>query len=439
MPRFAVAHLTDAQARAFRPGRAPIDVRDGRSPGLILSVLPSGRKVWSVRYRANGRQRRLTLGEFPALSLSLARGAAGDARTKIRHGEDIAVTVRATKAKPTDTIEALATQYLEKHARRKKKTAAEDERVLNRDVLPYWRTLSVRSLTRRDVREILERIFDRKAPIMANRALEIIRKMLNWGVDHDWIDANPAARIQKLGVETSRDRVLTDDEIRSLWRCLSHFPATVQKQAPGRRRATGPTGDPFCPLSPALAAVQKIRLLTAQRGGEVVRMRWSDLDLDAGWWMIPAEHSKNGRQHRVPLTPETISIIKAQRRGATTKSNKDSKQEDGYVFTGRTGAIVEARVRKAGAALSRVLGFEMRSHDLRRTAATKMAEAGVPPAHISRVLNHIQGGPSATRVYDRYSYDNEKRTALDSWANMLIAILKKEPTGDKVVPMTKRA
>ena len=150
-------------------------------------------------------------------------------------------------------------------------------------------------------------------------------------------------------------------------------------------------------MSPTLAAVQKVRLLLAQRGGEVVAMRWQDVDVEAGWWTIPAEQSKNGEPHRVPLTAEAIEIISAQ------------PKEDGatHVFTGRGGGLVEDRVRKAGAALSRVLGFEFRSHDLRRTAATRMAAAGVPREHIAHVLNHVQGGPRATRVYDRYHYDTE--------------------------------
>jgi integrase len=290
----------------------------------------------------------------------------------------------------------------------------------------------VSSITRRDVRDVIERVFDRGAPVMANRTLEIVRKMFNWGIKNDYLEASPAALIDKPGVEQSRDRVLTDDEIRQLWRCLSHFPETHEKQAPGRKRAKSPKDDPFCPLSPTLAVVQKLRLLTAQRGGEVVAMRWADLDLDTGWWTISAEHSKNGEAHRVPLSTDALALIRAQ----LPKDDHDEQPE--HVFVGRGDALVSERLKKAGAALSRVLGFEFRSHDLRRTAATRLAAAGIPREHISAVLNHVQGGPSATRIYDRYGRDQEKRIALDTWARVLAGILAAAPAKDQnVVPITK--
>jgi integrase len=159
-------------------------------------------------------------------------------------------------------------------------------------------------------------------------------------------------------------------------------------------------------------------------------MRWSDVDLDLGWWTIPPEHSKNSRPHRVPLVPNVVTIIKAQQQAGEERGS--------HVFPGRGNALVAHRVKKAGAALSRVLGFEFRSHDLRRTVATRLGEAGIPREHISAVLNHVQGGPAATRVYDRYSRDREKRTALETWARTLQQILA-EPGSGAVVPFGRRA
>jgi integrase len=289
-------------------------------------------------------------------------------------------------------------------------------------------------VTRRDVRALVEPIADR-APVMANRVLAVVRRMLNFGVRRDWIEANPASLIAKPGHENSRDRVLSDEELRALWRLLERFPATHEKQAPGRKRAKhAKDGSPFCPISPALAAVQKVRLLTAQRGGEVVSMRWQDLDLrtPAAWWTIPGEIAKNGQPHRVPLTAGVVKIIKAQCPDGEPKP-------DSHVFA-HLGESVKDRAKKAGAALSRVLKFQFRGHDLRRTAATRMAEAGVPRQHISAVLNHVEGGPTATRVYDRYSYDAEKRAALETWAKELARILNAKPkAGAAIVPMAKRA
>ena len=275
----------------------------GTQPGLVLTVLPSGRKQFTLRYRHRGKQRRLLLGDNPAVSLAVARKRARKAQSSIDDGHDPAGERQAEKAARVDIVGTLAADYLAKHARKFKRSADEDERILNVDVLPRWRERSVRELTRRDVRALVERVGERAA-IMANRVLAVVRKMLNFAVDHDWIEANPAARVKKPAPEHSRDRVLSEGELRRLWRVLSHLPTTADRPAPGRKRATGTSDDPLCPISAPLAALLKVRLLTAQRGGEVARMRWADVDLDAGWWTIPGEYTKNGEPHRVPLTTQ---------------------------------------------------------------------------------------------------------------------------------------
>jgi len=140
--------------------------------------------------------------------------------------------------------------------------------------------------------------------------------MLNFAVDHDWIEANPAARVARPAPEQSRDRVLSTDEVRRLWRVLSNPPTTADKPAPGRKCAKGTEDDPRCPISAQLAALLKVRLLTAQRGGEVAHMRWADVDLQSGWWTIPGSDTKNGEPHRVPLVADAIEIVGARREEA---------------------------------------------------------------------------------------------------------------------------
>jgi len=184
-------------------------------------------------------------------------------------------------------------------------------------------------------------------------------------------------------------------------------------------------------VSAPLAALLKIRLLTAQRGGEVARMRWADLDLESGWWSIPGEYTKNGQPHRVPLTVDVIELVNAQK----PKSDDDKSE---YVFVGSGQATLLHRAKKAPAALARVLKIDFRGHDLRRTAATFMAAAGIPCEHIGHVLNHVEGGARATRVYDRYAYDREKQIALESWARSLKEILEDKPGTGNVVAITAR-
>lgn len=435
MPRVQHDPLTDAQLRALAPGPTPIDVRDGELRGLVVTVLPSGRKQFNVRYRHQGKQRRLMLGEYPGVSLAKARKLARREQAAIDSGRDPARERRAAKAKRTDTVESLVTEYLAKHARRFKRSADEDARILEVEVLPRWRDRSVREVTRHDVQVLVERKAE-AAPIMANRVLAVVRKMLNFAVDKDWIDANPAARVKKPSPENSRDRVLTEDEVRRLWRLLSREPTTEERPAPGRKRSAGAPDDPICPVSAPMAALLKVRLLTAQRGGEVGRMRWQDLELPkdddkrtGGWWNIPGEHTKNGKPHRVPMTAEVVGLVKAQ----APDTGVDRVE---HVFVGRGGAAVLDRAKKAPSAVARALGIDFRGHDLRRTAATHMAAAGVPREHIARVLNHVEGGPRATKIYDRYAYGNEKQIALESWARRLNEILTHAPTSN-VVPFAK--
>ncbi|MCR4375477.1 MAG: integrase family protein [Acidobacteria bacterium] len=425
--------LTDPHVRALRPRATAFDVWDAQQRGLLVRVLPSGRIEFAIRYRIGGSRRRLKLGCYPAVSLKAARSRARSAQSAIDNGKDPAAERQAAKTAPADTVKALADDYLKKHARKFKRSAAEDERLLEADVLPTWGPRSVRSLTRRDVRLLLDRVVDRGSPIMANRLLAVVRKMLNFAVDHDWIEANPAARVAKPAREVSRERVLTDEEIRRIWRVLEHAPTTAERPAPGRKGAKGPANDPICPVSPGLAAALKIRLLTAQRGGETIRMKWADVDLDAGWWEIPGTDTKNGEPHRVPLVARAQAIIRAQQ-----KEKKEEKEESEFVFVGRGASLLD-RAKKAPAAIARVLTVDFRGHDLRRTAATRMAAAGIPRDHIAKVLNHVEGGARATRVYDRHTYADEKRMALEAWDRALTAILTKQPkTGAAVVPIRRR-
>jgi integrase len=128
------------------------------------------------------------------------------------------------------------------------------------------------------------------------------------------------------------------------------------------------------------------------------------------------------------LTKPVIAILERRRELAGEGAK--------VVFENRRGAgSIAHRAKKAASILCRGLSFEFRAHDLRRTASTGMAEAGIHRDHIAKVLNHVEGGPAATRIYDRYAYDNEKRDALERWARRLHAIVESRNT--KVVSMRR--
>jgi integrase len=297
------------------------------------------------------------------------------------------------------------------------------------------------------IRSMFKAITDRGAPIMANRTLALVSTMLNYAlVELEWIEANPAARLRK-NKETPRPRVLSDQEIRELWAATNE---TVRTNAQGQRLAR---------LNATLNDAFKMRFYTAQRGGEVFLMRWPDVDLATAWWEIPGMFTKNGEIHRVPLVAAAVELLKNRQSNARdgavwvfenfrpSRKRKRNAENDTADARKRGFGNVAARGRKAAAFLSRGdahlnnrrartrrrgryqpgLTFELRGHDIRRTASTNMTKAGVPRDDVSKVLNHVDRGARATRVYDRYEYDREKRAALETWARRLQEILEPNP------------
>lgn len=402
---------------------------DTVTPGLALRVGPRA-KAWIALYKTKaGQVRRQKLGTYPTLGLAEARQEALKAMRAVQAGGDPAAKA---KAAALDTFGKLAALYLERHAKRTKRTWQEDERILTRDLLPAWRDTPVRTLTRREVRELLDGIADR-APVMANRTLALVSKILNFGVDREWLDANPAARLQKPAREVSRERVLTDEEIGHLWEALAVAEARYQTLATGGRVTVARMkGAPL--LRPALADWLRVRLLTAQRGGEVLAMRWTDLDLEGRTWTIPATVAKNKSAHVVPLAAPVLDIL-ARRKAEAVQEGTEALP---HVFLNDTctGPITD-RAKKVKLAALLPESSDVRGHDLRRTAASGMGRLGISRETIARVLNHVDRGPRATSVYDRFDRLPEKRIALEAWAREVDRIVSGETTPAKVVPLAR--
>jgi integrase len=235
---------------------------------------------------------------------------------------------------------------------------------------------------------LLDPVLDRGSPTAANRALACMRKMFNWAEDRGVIELSPCNRIAKPAKEIPRERALDVVELQTFLGCLADLPITPTVQR----------GLLLC-------------LLTAQRSGEIVSMRWQDLDPAWTWWTIPAERAKNGRSHRVPLTPATVRLL------------RQAKQEAGasaWVFPSARGdvPIRQTSLARALARNHEAMGVApFCVHDLRRTAATHMTSLGIARLVVSKLLNHTDS--SVTARYDRNSYDAEKRAAVETWEAQL--------------------
>jgi integrase len=265
-------------------------------------------------------------------------------------------------------------------------------------LLPALGNRKAADIKRKDIVALLDGITARPAPILANRVHEIVRRIYNWGIAKDRVASNPCVGIAR-NPHSSRDRVLTSAELRSLWVALAVFPTSV-------------------------ASRYKLQLLTAARPGEVRRMRWQDIDLDAGWWTIPSTHSKNTLTHRIPLSPPACAIL--------TDLHKTTRSGD-WVFPGEGGPLSKTAINNWNTKVRKAAGLEFKLHDLRRSAASHMAGAGTEWVTITKILNHSIPGPTA--VYVRHGFDAEKAAALQLWARRLDDIVTSRPAPDNVVQL----
>jgi len=388
----AVVHLTDRKLQSLKTERQQEDYWDKNLQGFGVRVTRRGRKSFIVMYQNRGKKRRMTLGTHPVISLADAKVKAKAVLFDAAQGND--PQSKKQVQKKAVTFEQLAEEYLERHAKVKKRGWREDARILESDLLPAWEGKKAMKIKRRDVIDVLDRIVERGSPIMANRTRALVSKIFNFGIGRDLVEHNPCIGASRPGKEKQRDRVLSEDEIRSLWQALGEE-------------------------DPVMAGTFKLRLLTAQRGIEVLSMRWENIDGD--WWTIPATVTKNGFAHRVFLAPESLELLADLRRltGASPWVFESPRGKRGHITA----------VQKAKARISRRAGVDFVAHDLRRTAASNMTSMGIPRLVVSKILNHVESG--ITAVYDRHSYDPEKREAMLKWGKYLGALVGEGQTAPR--------
>jgi integrase len=405
-----------------------LELPDEAVRGLYFVIQPTGVRSWAFRYRAAGKPAKLTLGAYPALSLGEARAAARAARDAVDRGGNPAAAKSDMNRRRRDGAAALGSvqmmyeEFVRRHVdkRNKPRTAAETKRLFTSKVLPSWGARQIRDITRKDVRELIEGIEEAGTPIAANRTLTAVKTLFNWAMKREELDANPAAGVEPVGQETSRDRVLTDAEIKAFW------------------HATAKTGEPFGPML-------RLLLLTGQRRSEVAEIR--DDEIVDGVWTIPPARTKNREKSVVHLS----DAAKAELASVTRIG------EGGWVFstTGKTPvsgfsnakaaidrhmlAALQADAAKAGRDPASVVLVRWTPHDLRRTMATGLQKLGVAIPVIEAVLNHLTGQMTKVGgVYMRHDYSAEKAAALDLWAAHILQLVGEATPKLNVVALRSR-
>jgi hypothetical protein len=385
--------------------------------GFGVRVTPGGARSFILNYRLRGREHRLTIGAWPDWSVLKAVREARNLRQRVDRGEN---PLEARVPPPaTKTVASVIDEFITRYVRNKEnplRCANDLESAFNRLVKPRIGKIGVYDLRRSHIAEMTDWIEDNSGPVMADKCRAYTRKAMGWHAERDdqynltsaFVRVRPRAN-QK---ERARTRVLSDEEIRIIWPVLEN---------------TGTFG-----------AMVKMLLLTGQRRDEVAHMSRSEIDKE-GIWVIPAERYKTRRPNHVPLSKAALALIEAQPKLDGCDLTFPSQAKTPYSGFTKSKAKLDKAVlaamkayAKAGTNVEPLPNWTL--HDLRRTAKTLMVRAGVRPDISERVLGHTIAGVEGT--YDRHSYADEKRDALEKLAAMIERILK--PLPSKVVTLEHR-
>lgn len=360
--------------------------------GLYLRVLPSGRMSYELRRRPF---KPLLLGGYE-MGLPTARKLAAEARAKQAVGIDPAVERAEARKVDSDTFGEVMEKFIERHAKPNTRGWAEVERALNFDALPRWRNTPIADIRRKDVGDLIDRIIDRDAPRQASVTYAHLRNLFRWAVGRGYLETNPMEGLPKPKSNNTRDRVLSEDELRLLWRASDA-------------------------LGPQFGAIMKLLAFTGQRKSEIACGSWAEIDLNEAVWRLPGARTKNKQPHKIPLSAPVVQILKSLPRLEGTDlifTNNHRTPVQGF---GKAKERIDARILELNAG-KQIPDWTW--HDLRRTAATGMASMGIAPHTIEMALNHISGFKSGVAgTYNRHSYEAEVRAALDAWALRLCELV----------------
>lgn len=439
----ATGTITKRAVDAIKPDGADQYLWDDALPGFGLKVTPSGSRVYLFKYRMGGRDavtRRYTIGKHGHLTPDQARGRARELAATVARGIDPrqseldAIAAKAEQKRQAEEKARLDTELsFEKVAERwlddyeighRPRSHAQAKSAMDKHLVPALHGKPLPSITRADLQGILNGIPARQ-PATRRTVYAYASILFGWALQRGDIAENPLPTMAKPKAPKARDRVLTDDELATIW----HATATLR--AP-------------------LGAFYRILLLTGQRREEVAGMKWEELDRATATWIIPAERAKNDTTHIVPLSP---AVVDEMDRLALAKQVKDKINDLDEQRWPKSGAVLSIR---GGVSLScfsqakRLLDDEVtkargddgpldhwRVHDLRRTMATGFQRLGIRFEVTEATLNHVSGAKGGVAgIYQRHDWAEEKRTALEAWARHVATII--QPTEKtNVVPMHK--
>lgn len=403
-----IRKFTDADVRNMKTEKRLQDKLEG--DGFGVRVYGTGSKVFYFAYTFDGKRRFLNLGEYPTVTLAEARKRHTAAKVKIDKGIDPLLEKDAEKAerKRTPFVSDFVDEFIKIYAKEHNRGWKEIERALKSEIVTRWGKRKLTDIKRRDLVLVLDDIKERGAPVMANRVLAYTRKMFSWAVsERAVLEVNPFLMMSRPNKETTRERALSETEIKTFWNNLD-----------------------YCKMSNQIKRALKLILVTGQRPGEIIAMHRNEIDGD--WWEIPAERSKNKQAHRVFLT-KTAKLLIGDAPGYIFES--PAYPSNPHATPPNPGKPYEVRTMthniKANLphtpeskVTDRLKIPHFTPHDLRRTAATRWAEMEIPGDLIDRLQNHITKQKQGVgHIYNRYSYAREKQMVLEQWECKLNSLI----------------
>jgi integrase len=390
-----MAKFTAKFVENVKPGPVRRELPDGGCAGLYLISQPSGVRSWAVRYRFNGKSVKLTLGQWPAMTLAAAREATTTAQRALAQGNNPSKTrqdakIRAAAAE-ADTVANVCSSYMRREAS-KLRTAGQRESILKRHVLPHIGDRPIADVRRSEIVRLLDQIEDKSGQRMADVTLAVLRKIMNWHAARtdDFVPPFVRGMGRQNAKDHRRDRILSDDEIRRVW------SATADNT-------------PF-------SALIRFLLSTGARRNEAAGMKWEEVDAN-GIWRLPPARSKTKVEVVRPLSTAAQEVL------------AELPQIDGSPYPFSSNSITpiasfSGPKTKLDAA-SGVVGYTI--HDLRRTARSLLSRAAVNSDVAEKCLGHSRG--DIIERYDRHEYLDEMRRAFEALAALIDRIVN-PPSGE---------
>lgn len=367
--------------------------------------------------KGKGSTQRIVVGHYPALSLKEARLKAGQTISALAACEDVRSTrAAARQSKREYLLSPTVSEAINNYLIERKRDAARDSssryeievrQLLEKHVVAeLGATAKLRSVTKADVRALLNKRKDAGHFVAARNLFAQLRPFFDWCVHEEYLAASPCVGVVPPSPCEERQHKLSDAEIKALW-TASHECSSL-----------GP--------------MYRVLLLTAQRRGEVAGIRWQELNLDKAEWLVPGSRTKNGREHLVHLTAPVLEILRAmpQRKPSEYVFGKYA-DAPASGFSKATRELHAAMLAKLRANDLEAQMSDWRIHDLRRTAASGMASSGIAPHVVEAVLNHAPA--KLQRTYQVYMYAKEKKEALEVWANYITNLI----SGRNILPFRR--